>query len=612
MPPELIPAALAAGGVAAVLVGALLFRLHALFALTLAGLAVMWLTPRENVVRAEVEATAVRFVPRAVGEPADLLSPRQVSVDRYGTLVRPDEPRAFRPAVGGGLGEPVAQLSPARRPFHQMLAPPGVDEFAWEVRGSGGFLIVKPQDPPWIDGERLVRLPSGDYEVRPHTPVRTFGSPPPKPSAGRLRPGDLIVGPDDLAAADAVADRPPPVRFAAAFGQTAAGIGLLIAFASVLGAALLHAGAAERLVRALLGVVGPRGHPAAFCAGGFLLGIPVFFDAVFLLCAPLCRSTALKTGGNYPLLLAAVICGGALTHSLVPPTPGPLLVAAELGVGVPAMLAAGLFVSAAAAPPGLLFSWWWTRRMTVPVRDSAGASLDRLRALGERPPTALPPLWASAAPLAVPVFLIAQAAAWEAVGDRLAGAGWDWPKRIVAAAGEPTVAVLCGTLLALALLSRRASRAERREVVGAAVAEGGGILLVAAAGGAFGAALRQTGVGGLIAALPDVGSAGVLTLAWLAAAAMRTAQGSSTVAMVVAAGLVGGLDAGVDPVWTACAIGGGSKAVAWMNASGFWVVGRAGGLTERETLTLFTPLTLVLAVAGLLATLAGAWLWPGG
>ena len=602
LPPAVLPALLAGGGLAVVLAAALLFRLHALIALTLAGLAVMWLTPTAFVVRAEVEATAERFRVRGVGEVA------------HGTLVlRPDGVfqmgsvpglTAYRPAPAGGLGAPVASLR--------------LDE---PVGGEWKHVRM-------IDGDRLVRTDRGDFEVRPPTihfrtriggrlsPVQSMPVGEAKP--GLLRPAICSSPPADLAAAEAVADLDPPARLAAAFGRTAADIGLLIALASVLGAGLTHSGAAERLVRTLLSVVGPRGHPAAFCAGGLALGVPVFFDAVFLLCAPLAKSTALKTGGNYTLLLLAVCCGGALTHSLVPPTPGPLLVAAELGVSVPRMIAAGLAVSLAAAPVGLLWSLWWCRRRArkgndVPVRDGAGAPLDRLRELAERPAHELPPLWASVAPLAVPVFLIAQRAAWDAAAELIAGSPWARPAKIAFHLGEPTTAVLLGTLLALWLLWRWSGPGERREVTAGAVAEGGGILLVAAAGGAFGAALRQTGVGGLVAAIPDLGGFGLLVTAWAVAAAVRTAQGSATVAMVVAAGVVGAAvpGCGLHPVWVACAIGCGSKAVAWMNSSGFWVVSRAGGLTEREALATFTPLTAVLSLAGLAATLAGAWAWPG-
>ena len=514
LPPAVFPALLAGGGLIVVLAAALLFRLHALIALTLAGLAVMWLTPRAFVVRAEVEATAERFRVRDVGEPG-------ASPDS------PAELRAFRPGAGGGLGEPVAELEPSGPWFIRDLDGRMMGE-AQGIVMFGAASVTTPRD---VDGERVVRTGRGDYLVhRSFGPAsiadgvvvgfsptghlapagvgqngrgRDHGGTP-----GLLRPGDLLVAPADLAAAEAVAALDPPARLAAAFGRTAADIGLLIALASVLGAGLTHSGAAERLVRTLLAVVGPRGHPAAFCAGGLALGVPVFFDAVFLLCAPLAKSTALKTGGNYTLLLLAVCCGGALTHSLVPPTPGPLLVAAELGVSVPRMIAAGLAVSLAAAPVGLLWCWWWCRRRArkgndVPVRDGAGAPLDRLRELAERPAHELPPLWASVAPLAVPVFLIAQRAAWDAAADRLAAPGWEVPAKAVHHLGEPTTAVLLGTLISLWLLWRWSGPGERREVTAGAVAEGGGILLVAAAGGAFGAALRQTGVGGLVAAVPD-------------------------------------------------------------------------------------------------------------
>ena len=616
LPAAVVPALLAGGGLVVVLVAALAFRLHALIALTLAGLAVMWCTPRENIVRAEVEATAERFAVRDVGEPAAQLwmlgsNGRSASMSLA----------AYRPRLGEDLGDAVAVLY-RHRPHPFGRGPTykiDGDALIRTDRGDFGVYSMGDVDAPWIVGEGDVR-----FAGPPRKAPQSIGTP------GQLAPGDLLVSPQERLAAYSVAALDPPSRFARAFGETAGEIGLLIAFASVLGAGLLRSGAAERLVRALLALVGPRGRPAAFCAGGFVLGVPVFFDALFLLCAPLAKSAALKgdgegeedgraaRGGGYLLLLLAICCGGTMTHSLVPPTPGPLLVAAELNVSIPLMITAGTGVSVAAAAVGLLWSAWHCRQRVragkdVPVREGGVADLARLRELGERPLAELPPLWLSLAPVAVPIFLIAQRAGWEALAGRLLAPGWGVPTKVVHHLGEPTTAVLLGMLLSLFLLWRWAGPGEGRGATAAAVAEGGGILLVAAAGGAFGAALRQTGVGSLIAAIPDMGGFGLLITAWAVAAAMRTAQGSATVAMVVAAGVVAAAipGSGVHAVWVACAIGCGSKALAWMNASGFWVVCRAGGLTEREALSSFTPLTGVLALAGLAATLAGAWLWPG-
>ena len=641
LPAVVVPALLAGGGLVVVLVAALAFRLHALIALTLAGLAVMWLTPAENIVRAEVEPTAERFAVRDVGEQAGGMWGLGVG----GSFSPGLEPSltAYRPGPGGGLGEPVASLRLDQATDWDWKFPRAIDGDTLVRTGYGDYLVTPPDTPAWGN-----TIGSGRVAAGPFWPtVPTAGTP------GLLKPGDLLVSSREGANASAVAALDPPARFAAAFGETAGEIGLLIAFASVLGAGLLRSGAAERLVRALLSVVGPRGRPAAFCAGGFVLGVPVFFDAVFLLCAPLAKSAALKgdgegeedgreaRGGGYLLLLLAICCGGTMTHSLVPPTPGPLLVAAELNVSIPLMIAAGTGVGAIAAAIGLLWAVWHCRRRAragkdVPVREGGGTDLARLRELGARPLAELPPLWLSLLPVAIPIFLIAQRAGWEAAEpwrDRVSPAvvtlgpsppptapllavstpGWEIPAKIVHHLGEPTTAVLLGTLISLFLLWRWAGPGERRGATAAAVAEGGGILLVAAAGGAFGGALRQTGVGSLIAAIPDLGGVGLLVTAWAVAAAMRTAQGSATVAMVVAAGVVAAAipGSGVHAVWVACAIGCGSKALAWMNASGFWVVCRAGGLAEREALSAFTPLTGVLALAGLAATLAGAWLWPG-
>ncbi|QDT14856.1 GntP family permease [Alienimonas californiensis] len=618
--PAALPALLAGGGLAAVLAGTLALRQHALVVLVVAGLGVMWLTPRENVVRAEAEATAERFAVRAVGEEANS-GGWVVQSNGVFMMGQTAAMTAYRPGLGGGLGEPVASLKPDQG-----------TQWDWKF-------------PRHIDGDALVRTEQGDYVVTPYQAFLNINgrvdngggwplSPQPQATPGLLKPGDLLVAVEDQAVANATASLAPPARFAAAFGDTAADIGLLIALASVLGAGLTHSGAAERLVRALLSTVGPRGHPAAFCAGSLALGVPVFFDAVFLLCAPLAKSTALRTGRGPLLLLLSVCCGGALTHSLAPPTPGPLLVAAELDVSIPLMIGVGLGISVATAPLCLLWCWWrvrrWERRgEAIPVREGAGASLGRLRELAERPAHELPPLWASLLPLAVPVFLIAQKAAWEMAVPRsgtvvVAGLpvsiaappvqeNWRVPMAIVEALGDPTIAVLAGTLISLFLLWRYTAPLERKSVVADAVAEGGGILLVAAAGGAFGTALRQTGVGGLIAAAPELDGLGLLALAWGISLAVRTAQGSATVAMVVAAGLVAAAipASGLHPVWVACAIGCGSKAVLWLNSSGFWVICRAGGLTEREALATVTPLTVVMAVVGLGATLTGAWLWPG-
>ena len=573
-----VPAALAAGGLAAVLLGTLVFRLHALISLTLATLAVAWFTPPPLAVRAEAERRAERFAVRGVGEEAkgwSLGYDGEWAVGGNGNLyrrfhrVRPDGPAnvllAYRPGPAGPLGLPVAVL-------HRDGAPD------WTARN---------ETPPRVDGDRFVRTGWGDFFVAPFAPPALPAPPddfgavfPPRwdPAAagasGLLEPGDLLLPPHDLAAALAAGDRSAEATAAAAFGETAGAIGLPVALAAVLGACLLASGAAARLVAGLLSVVGPRGHAAAFCAGGFGLGIPVFFDAVF----PAVRPAGEKgRGGDRRGRRAAadgrrVRRGDDALAGAAHPRPA----AGRRGAGRrPAGDGRRGAVRLRPRRPGRA----GVVRLEEPPaggdparpRGPAGEGQGGGRTGGPRGPPAAVGGGPAAGPAGVP--------------DRPAGGvGRGGPATRGCRPRVPDGPVRAGAVGVPGADRRPARRPDRgaavrgaggagaavaadraggggRRFVGNAVAEGGAILLVAAAGGAFGAALRRTGVGGLVAGLPVGGGVGLLVTAWAVAAAVRTAQGSATVAMVTAAGVVGGAvqSGAVAPVWVACAIGCGSR-----------------------------------------------------
>src|SRR6056297_2189074 len=146
-------------------------------------------------------------------------------------------------------------------------------------------------------------------------------------------------------AAASFVQRNPATRLASAFGATAGNVGILIAMASIIGVCLLESGAAKTIIDRALAIVGPKRAPEALMASSFILGIPVFFDTVFYLMVPLARSLRQKLGGDYVLFILAILAGGSLAHSLVPPTPGPLQVADTIGVDVVTMMLVGLAVA---------------------------------------------------------------------------------------------------------------------------------------------------------------------------------------------------------------------------------------------------------------------------
>ena len=188
-------------------------------------------------------------------------------------------------------------------------------------------------------------------------------------------------------------------RVTTEFGVTCGKIGVLIALASIVGKCLMDSGAADRIVRSVSGVLGQQRTPIAFFASGYLLGIPVFFDTVFLLMVPLAKAMWMRSRKNYVLYIMAIIAGGSMTHSLVPPTPGPLAVAAVLKVDMGTMILMGCVVGLLCALPGMAYAWWIDARMNLPVRETAQTSLAELEKISQRDEASLPPLWISLAPI---------------------------------------------------------------------------------------------------------------------------------------------------------------------------------------------------------------------
>ena len=408
-------------------------------------------------------------------------------------------------------------------------------------------------------------------------------------------------------------------RVAEGFGRTAGGIGVVIALAAIIGAAMMRSGAADRIVQAFLALLGEKRGGTALCATGYVLSIPVFFDTVFFLLVPLARSMHARTNRNYLKYLMAIAAGAAATHTLVPPTPGPLAVAGELGVDLGIMALVGMVVALPAATAGLLFAGWVDRRMPVsPRTDASGAVAPAPAAPGEPPALAL-----ALAPIVMPVLLISSntLVVSMSTGPRPHAALWSALSPYTAIVGNPNLALLLSAAVAMWLYARqrRPSRTEMADMVESSLMSAGVIILITAAGGAFGATLQAAQVGPAIQGLFARYGAGsgliFLCLGFTVASLIKIAQGSSTVAMITTAGMLSAMIGGsgvlpFHPVYVATAISGGSLVGTWMNDSGFWVVSRMGGLTEIETLKSWTPLSAVVGITTMLVTIVLALLVP--
>ncbi|QDT05298.1 Inner membrane permease YgbN [Rubripirellula lacrimiformis] len=439
----------------------------------------------------------------------------------------------------------------------------------------------------------------------------------------------------------------PSSRLASAFGETAGKIGILIALASVVGGLLLESKAASVIVDRMLKWIGPRRAPEALAASAFVLAIPVFFDTVFYLMIPLARSLREKVGRDYVLFILAILAGGSIAHSLVPPTPGPLLVAGIIGVDIGTMMIAGLAIGLCSSVLSLLSARVINRLVVVPLRGaddsecpSEGSSglekapgLEKASGLentsndestggpGGDPdqtnsanPSALPSLSASLLPILIPVVLIGvgSVATYLVKADRVETS---WLTELLMNLGDKNIALGISVMLAFALL-RYVPVASRKSLVGRSLASAGNIILITAAGGAFGAMLRQAGieeaVGDLAGGVPGLM---ILPVAFLVTASIRTLQGSATVAMITAAGVLQGFASAESlpfhPVYLAMAIGAGSKPISWMTDSAFWVITRMSGMTESEGLKTISPMSTAMGISALVVTMIFAAVIPG-
>ena len=392
-------------------------------------------------------------------------------------------------------------------------------------------------------------------------------------------------------------------RVADEFGKTCASLGILIAMAAILGEAMLLSGAAESIATALLRWTGAARSHWAFFGSSFLLCIPVMLDTVFYLLSPLTRAVARRTGRNYLLLVMCTVAGGTITHSLVPPTPGPLFVAAELGVSLGLMIGVGAAIGIGAALFGVAFATVANRRHHLDVPDEApveeNVQLTR----------ALPSLWISLVPVFLPIILIGGEATF---AQMLAPNSWE--RWFVTTIGEKNMALTIGALIALLTLARQRDGNAAGKSVQAALHSGAIILLIIAAGGAFGAMLRQTGISEVLGTMMSGTQLLALPAVFLITTLVRTAQGSATVAMITAAPIAKAfLESGTvetHPVYFAVAIGCGSKPFSWMNDAGFWIITRLSGLSESLALRTVSPMMALQGVAGLILTMIAAWLFP--
>lgn len=376
------------------------------------------------------------------------------------------------------------------------------------------------------------------------------------------------------------------------FGGTMSRIGLIILLGAMLGELLEKGGATE--VIAFKMVKGLKKLPTTYAMSliGYVVAIPVFCDAAFILLSPLTKSMSKNAKVSGKALTVALSTGLFAPHVLIPPTPGPLAAAATLGLNDLGLL---ILAGSILALVLVLTGGWFATRMN--------RQLQRANPLEELPEQEVEGSLARAVlPIILPLLLIAG-------GTSLAGIeGWAAPW--IKALSKPEVALAIGVVVALGTAQRKV---EQSSWILNALRAGGPVLLITAMGGALGGVLKLIDVAGWLEGMVLPG-AFVLVLPFIIAAVLKSAQGSSTVAIITTASMMlpllapFGLDTELGKAWVILSLGVGAMTVSHANDSYFWIVSEMGGLSSDEAFRYHTRATALQGVVGGLLVLLSGWI----
>ncbi len=392
------------------------------------------------------------------------------------------------------------------------------------------------------------------------------------------------------------------------FGGTLGTIGIIIGFGVVMGQIFEVSGAAEKMARIFIKLFGKGREELALTLTGFIVSIPIFCDSAFVILFPIAKSISQKTRKNLVVLAGALAMGLVITHTMVPPTPGPLAVATEFGVDLGTMILMGLVVAVPMTIAGLFYIKWVGKSLII-VPDEHGVA-QRLEVAGsnivdfdlsDERDKELPSGWLSFAPIFVPIILIVLNQILKTaftLGDFWGG--------FLGFIGHPIPAVAIGVLIAIYGLGFRMPKSEIMPHMEAGIRQAGIILLVTGAGGALGRVIQETGVGDQIAQAIVGWGIPVILLPFLVATVIRFIQGSGTVSLVTAASITAPivLAAGGSPVFGALAAMVGGVFFGYFNDSYFHVVNRSIGITDsKEQLKFWSGATTAAWAAGIVVIL---------
>ena len=392
-----------------------------------------------------------------------------------------------------------------------------------------------------------------------------------------------------------------PGVIGAGFSGTFSSIGIVIILGAFIGAVLEKTGAALKLADMVIKVVGEKNPGLAVELMGWVVSIPVFCDSGFVILNPIRKALVKRTAKSSVTLTVCLSCGLYISHVFIPPTPGPIAAANTLGVGENLLLVIGIGVLCSIFPliAGLLYAKFIGKKIKSADETTDNGEVvktyDELKAEFGKLPNGVN----AVAPLVVPILLMAVSSIVTMVG------GEGFFVNLCKFLGTPIIALAVGTILAIIQLFTAQKGKDFYNLTNETLKTVGPILFVTAAGGVLGKVIASSDMVNFITEHANVFQVLGIFFPFLLAAILKSAQGSSTVAITTTAGIVApllgvlGFATPVEIALVVMAIGAGAMTVSHANDSYFWVVTNFGDMTPEQGYKTQTLMTLVIGIASM-------------
>ena len=385
------------------------------------------------------------------------------------------------------------------------------------------------------------------------------------------------------------------------FGQMMRHIGLVVILGTLIGTVLEKSGATLTIANAIIKLFGEGRPIAAVTIIGAVIGIPIFCDSGFVILSSLTKPLAVKTKKSYAAITCGLASGLYITHTLLPPHPGSIAGAANLGLGqsLGTVIMIGFIISV----PVTVVAWWFSSRHATKVVFDMNEETKEEEEIAEH--VKLPALYRSLLPVVVPIILIT-------IGSlALLMPMPPTIKNIFEFFGSPLIALSIGLALSLLLISKQ-QVTQFQAWMKEGVMHAGSILILVGAGGVFGAILKKTALADIvknIAAQSEGSMLLFLAIAWLMGVLLKTAQGSTTSAIIIVTSIMAplaasaGFNTNMELSILLAAVAGGTMVISHANDAYFWVISQFSGLSMQQTYKTFSLATVFMGISVLIMVL---------